>query len=206
MEQEILDKADEMFRRYGLKPVTMDDLARELVISKKTLYKHFSSKEKLVERTVNAVFERVKKTLLAAREAEGNAIDQLFNIDERICRTVENYDHSLQFQMRRYYPEVFSSLERKRKKLIIETTRHNIRQGKKEGLYRQEVNDEIITLLYYSRMVMLTGEEIDPFRDFDIRMVMREILLYHLRGIATERGLLYLNQKLNEEHKNENAS
>lgn len=195
-----------MFRRYGLKPVTMDDLARELVISKKTLYKHFSSKEKLVERTVNAVFERVKKTLLAAREAEGNAIDQLFNIDERICRTVENYDHSLQFQMRRYYPEVFSSLERKRKKLIIETTRHNIRQGKKEGLYRQEVNDEIITLLYYSRMVMLTGEEIDPFRDFDIRMVMREILLYHLRGIATERGLLYLNQKLNEEHKNENAS
>jgi len=196
--QVVLRQAAEMFMRYGLKPVTMDDLARELGMSKKTLYQHVSGKEDLVQQTVKALFAEAKGRLDEALARSGNAIDQLFSIDEVVCQNIENYHHGLQFQLRRYYPEVHRWLEEQRQAMITATTHKNIAQGQKEGLYRSDLNVEIITLLYYSRMVVLTGQEIDPFKDYETKAVMREILVYHINGLATDAGRQYLQSKITD--------
>jgi AcrR family transcriptional regulator len=198
IEQDILDKAIEMFGKYGLKPVTMDDLASELSVSKKTLYRYVTNKEDLVGRAVRIVFQEVKTKMLAAHEAHENAIDELFHVDDMVCDSVENYNHSLQFQLRKYYPEIFSNLNQQRKELMLGKMKTNINKGIEQGLYRQDLNVEIISLLYYSRMVVLTGEEIDPFKDFDLKEVMREILTYHIRGMASPKGLDYLDMKMKQ--------
>lgn len=201
VEQSILQKAVEMFTKFGLRPITMDDIARELSISKKTLYKHFSNKDELVQKTVEQVFKTNSGQIKKAIELDGNAIDQLFHIDDAVCGAVESYDHSLQFQLQRYHPEVARWLEKQREQVITQTTRSNIIKGQKEGLYRLNINAEIITLLYFHRTVLLTGHEMDPFKDFNLREVMREILIYHIRGIASTSGLEYLEDKLNKTNK-----
>lgn len=190
-----------MFAKFGLRPITMDDIAGELSISKKTIYKYFSNKDELVQKAVEKVFNTNSGQIKDIAKRSGNAIDQLFNIDDMVCGTVENYDHSLQFQLKRYHPEVFSWLENQRKELITSTTKANILKGQGEGLYRTNINVEIITLLYYSRLVVLTGHDIDTFEKFDLKAVMREILIYHVRGLATQAGLSYLEEKLNKTQK-----
>lgn len=84
-----------MFAKFGLRPITMDDIAGELSISKKTIYKYFSNKDELVQKAVEKVFNTNSGQIKDIAKRSGNAIDQLFNIDDMVCGTVENYDHSL---------------------------------------------------------------------------------------------------------------
>lgn len=186
-----------MFDRYGLKAVTMDDLAREMLVSKKTLYRLFKNKEDLVERAIRALFQEMQKRVQSVLKMPGNAIDQLVNIDEMVHQHIEEHDYSLQFQLRKYYPEVYQRFEAMRKQAVTSLVYQNIKRGQEEGLYRLEINAEIITLLYYSRMVVLIGEEIDPFKGMALKEVMREVLLYHVRGIASAQGLKYTDEKIN---------
>ena len=203
MEHEILMTAMEMFGKYGLKPVTMDDLAGELNISKKTLYKYVKNKQDLVQQTVKEVFTHISQHMHEVKATSEDAIDELFKLDEVVCSTVENYNHSLQFQLKRYYPEIHGWLEGKRKDMVLGLIGRNIKNGVREGLYRPDLNQEIITLLYYSRMVVLIGEEIEPFKNYDTKEVMREILVYHIRGMATAQGLEKLEQRLKLNTENE---
>lgn len=186
-----------MFNRYGLKAVTMDDLAREMLVSKKTLYRLFKNKEELVQKAVITLFQSMQQKIQSVCKHPGNAIDQLANIDDLVYQEIEKHDYSLQFQLRKYYPEVYQQFEGLRKEAVTRMVFDNIKDGQQEGLYRQDINAEVITLLYYSRMVVLIGEEIDPFKEMSLKAVMREVLLYHLRGIATDKGLAYIDEKIN---------
>lgn len=196
MELEILRKATEMFNRYGLRPVTMDDIAREMSISKKTLYKYFSNKEDLVRKAVMAMFEEIRGNMDQLLEHSGNAIDMLFAMDNVVCTTIERHDPSMQFQLDRYYPEVSAMLESLKKEQVFKMMYNNIKKGKAEGLYRPELDAEVVTFLYYSRAQLMMEEDMGPFKDRPIDQVMREILIYHVRGVASPKGIEYLEQKL----------
>lgn len=199
METEIIAKAKEMFQRYGLRPVTMDDIAKELSVSKKTLYKYFANKEELVEQSVNQVFEEVSGRMVQLMDREGNAIDMLFGMDQVVCSNIEAHDPGLQFQLERYYPELSAKLEGRKRAMIFKMMHHNIDQGKSEGLYRSELNAEVVAFLYYSRARLMTESDMDHFKGMSISELMREILIYHVRGIANSKGLAYLEEKLKSE-------
>lgn len=194
-EREILEKALELFNRFGLKPVTMDDIARELSVSKKTIYKYFQNKESLIRRVIMGVFNEISQKLLALFEEENNAIDQLFEVDRRVCLSIEKHNPSLQFQLERYYPEVYCELEEKRKNLIYKLVGTNLRLGKTQGLYRPELDEELMPLLYYSRTKLFTEQGEEIFSTCPMPNAMHHILIYHLRGMATEQGLQYLTEK-----------
>lgn len=188
-------KALQMFGRYGLKPVTMDDIAREMSVSKKTLYRYYDSKEALIRAALHQIFTEISGQMLSLGHAGGNAIDQLFAADEQVCATIENHDPGLQFQLQRYYPELHAEMEEKRKELIYKMVDQNIRQGKTEGLYRAELDVELMSLLYYGRTLLFTEQTADFIEQRSLPRVMRQILVYHIRGMATAEGLRYLESK-----------
>ena len=196
MEKDILAKAVEMFDRYGLRPVTMDDIAREMSISKKTLYKYYANKEDLVTRAVVQMFQEISGNMTELLEHQGNAIDMLFSMDEVICSTIEKHDPSMQFQLERYYPEVSAMLEGMKKETVFLMMENNIKRGKEEGLYRADLDAQVVTYLYYSRAQLMMEEDMGPFKDRPIEEVMREILVYHIRGEASDKGLAYLEEKM----------
>ena len=196
MEKDILAKAVEMFDRHGLRPVTMDDIAREMSISKKTLYKYYANKEDLVTRAVVQMFQEISGNMTELLEHQGNAIDMLFSMDEVICSTIEKHDPSMQFQLERYYPEVSAMLEGMKKETVFLMMENNIKRGKEEGLYRADLDAQVVTYLYYSRAQLMMEEDMGPFKDRPIEDVMREILVYHIRGVASDKGLAYLEEKM----------
>lgn len=198
MEKEILTRSVTLFNRYGLRPVTMDDIAKDLSISKKTVYKYFANKEELVRKGVNESFTAISSRMLALLDyKDGNAIDMLFQMDAQVCHSIEEHDPSIQFQLERYYPEVSASLEKRKREIVLRLMTENINRGKKENIYRKELNSEIVSFLYYSRArLMLQEESFFEQNKWSIPEIMREILIYHIRGIASAEGVKYLEQKL----------
>jgi len=198
IEKEILTRSVSLFNRYGLRPVTMDDIAKDMSISKKTLYKYFANKEELVRKGVDESFTSITNLLLGLIDFKnGNAIDMLFAMDAQICNSIEEHDPSIQFQLERYYPEVNASLEKRKRDVIYLLVGENIHRGKEEGIYRLELNTEIVSFLYYSRArLMLREESFLEQSKWCIQEIMREILIYHIRGVASAEGIKYLEYKL----------
>lgn len=195
-EKEIFDGAMQMFMKYGIRSVTMDDVARELGISKKTVYKYVDNKAALVQKTVDHIFSIIHERFEKVYRMQGNAIDLLFAVDDVMCEHLEDHDPGMQFQLQKYYPEVYRAIHERKKEAVLQKMTFNIEKGKKEGLYREEVHTEIISYLYYSRMMVLENEINFPMSKFTQTDVMRELLIYHIRGIATPKGTEYLEKTL----------
>ena len=130
--QEILEKVSVLYRKYGIKSITMDDVAKELGISKKTLYQYVNDKtelvEKVVEHTRQCNFSDMKN-LEGDRE---NAIEQLIKVSQRVNALMKDHSPSYEYDLRKYYPDIFNNLMSARRKLMYESMIANIRQGKKD--------------------------------------------------------------------------
>lgn len=198
-EREIIEGSIALFSRYGIRSVTMDEVAREIGISKKTIYKYFSNKADLVEQCVMVVFSAIREAMETIHRSSQNAIDELFEIDEVVGQILEHQDPGLHYQLQKYYPQVAHKLFENRERMVCRMIVENIENGQKVGYYRTDLEGELIAHLYCSKMETLPEENHDFFRTMGVKNIMRQSLIYHIRGIATARGLEYLEAKLNTE-------
>lgn len=196
VEQEIINAALGMFNKYGIRSVSMDDVARELGISKKTIYKYFENKAELVHKSLMVIHTGIRDLLLEVHAQSENPIDELFEIDSVVCRVMENHNPSLQFQLQKYYPQTYSKMYEGRHELLHKMIAENIEKGKEGSWYRQEANTEIVTFLYCSKVETMPEDEQVLLTRYNMAYVTRQALEYHIRGLASEKGLNYLNEKL----------
>lgn len=197
-ELEIIEGAFALFNKYGIRSVTMDDVAREMGISKKTIYKHFENKAELVHKCVQTIFDTISGLINRIHAETQNAIDKLFEIDNVVGTMMANHNPGLQFQLAKYYPESHKYIHKGREKMIRRMISENIENGRNQGLYRTDFEENIVTFLYCTKVDMLPEEDTDLLQSFDMRQMMHESLVYHIRGIATSKGLEYLETKLNK--------
>lgn len=187
-----------MFSKYGIRSVTMDDVAKELGISKKTIYKYFENKADLIHKSIRNKFTEIQKSLLEIHAKTTNAIDELIEVDKVVGRIMRNHNHSMQFQLQKYYPETFSEVFEGRHDLLSTMIQENIENGKRDGLYRAEASTEVISFLYCAKMETIPEEERELFENHSMPFVMHQALEYHIRGLATPKGLEYLERKLKD--------
>ena len=135
-EQEIILRTLDLFMRYGIRSITMDDVAREMGISKKTIYRYFDNKADLVHKCVTLVHDTIKSRMEEIHRSAKNAIDELFDIDRVVREIMENHNPGVRFQLRKYYPKTHNEVFYGRKKLILKMIAENIENGKRDGLYR----------------------------------------------------------------------
>jgi AcrR family transcriptional regulator len=197
-EVQIMTGALELYLKYGIKSVTMDDVARELGISKKTIYRFFENKAALVDRVVKNLIGTVGGQMNRISNSHTNAIDELFEMDQVVSMAVKKNHPALMFQLKKYYPTTFAFIMATRKDMIINFTKANLQKGIAGGLFRPDLNIDIISQLYYSRVLLIGDEEHFPDGDCPIEQFNRENMVYHIRGIATPEGIAYLNIKTNE--------
>ena len=103
MKDKILETAADMFLSYGFKSVTMDDIASEMAISKKTIYVHFKNKIKLVEAVTLSLFENICEGIDGICEASANPIEELYDIKMFVMNHLKNEKASPQYQLKKYY-------------------------------------------------------------------------------------------------------
>lgn len=197
--QEIIQKIAGLYLRYGVKSLTMDDLAHELGVSKKTLYLHFRDKKDVVAKAVDYLIEKQREGIGQVMEnPDGNAIDQLMQITLFFASLLNNASPSLTYDLQKYHPEVWEEVEAFKQNDIFSLIMGNIERGMGEGLYRHNLNKEIIASIYISRMEMYVADLWRPLDKYSLPEIFQELFAYHIRGIASEQGIQYMEQNMEQ--------
>jgi len=201
MKNKILEKSIEMFLNYGFKSVTMDDISEKLGISKKTIYAHYQNKTKLVEATTLAIFESISTGIDCICELDKNPIEESYAIKSFILKNLKDEKSSPQYQLQKYYPKMFRSLKVKQFKVMQECVTNNLQKGIEQGLYRSELDVNFISRIYFNGVTGIKDEETFPREEFTPSYLLDSYLEYHIRAIATEKGLQTMKKLLlkNEE-------
>jgi AcrR family transcriptional regulator len=189
MKDQILLKATEMFLTLGFKSVTMDDIAAEMGISKKTIYQHFSTKPDLVKEVTLKLFESISCGIDTISENNLNPIEELFEIKNFVLQHLKNESASPIYQLQKYYPKIHSTLKKKQFEKMDDCVIRNLKKGIELGLYRKEIMIEAIGRLYFAGMSSLKDVELFPTEMFNVKDLQNQYLEYHLRGICTKKGI-----------------
>ena len=194
----ILEKVRELYTKYGIKSITMDDVSSELGISKKTLYQYVTDKDdlvgKFIENEIELRFEQIYKCF----KIGFNAIEELFEISFFMNRMMRDQNPTTEYDLRKYYPHHFQKTVKARREGMYKYILQNLKKGKEEGLYRDDMDVEIIAKLYLSRSENNHFSELFTNEEFTSVRLFIEILTYHIRGIATEKGIIVLEKKIKE--------
>ncbi|MCX6247032.1 MAG: TetR/AcrR family transcriptional regulator [Bacteroidetes bacterium] len=184
----ILEQVTRLYKRYGIKSVTMDDVASHLCISKKTLYEHFKDKEDLVRNIVLLDYNKRNKFFLEIKRKNLNAIEELFEVYRMINSMFRDYNASMEYDIHKYYPDLFSKVKDIRRKQMFETMYSNMNKGKREGLYRKDLNSRIIARLHVFKVENMFDNEIFTMEELSSIKVFNEVFVYHMQGIMNEMG------------------
>jgi AcrR family transcriptional regulator len=184
----ILVQVRRLYQRYGIKSVTMDDVAMHLNISKKTIYEYFNDKEDLVKCVMMSEHDSRCSMLDAIGENKYNAVEEMFEVYKMINTSFREYNPSMEYDIRKYYPDLFGKIREVRRKRMYEVNYNNINKGKKEGLYRREINSKIIAKLHVFRTETLMDSNIFTVEELTSLKVFNEIFIYHIQGILSHEG------------------
>lgn len=194
--EELIGKISELFLKYGVKSVTMDDIARELGISKKTLYLSFTDKKDVVMKFIEYSIANQTCNIKEKSEVTGeNAIDILLNVSQILISAQNKVNPNVNYDLQKYYPEAWEKIKGFRQEHIFNRIRMNIEQGISEGIYRDDFNIDVICHLY---VLHIEKSYTELFNNTDIKFdeLLRTLFMYHIRGISSKAGIEYVEQKL----------
>jgi AcrR family transcriptional regulator len=194
--QDILVRSTAVFMRYGMKSVTMDDVARELKVSKKTLYKYVSDKEDLIVQALELYLNGERCRIQETHNKAGNAIEEMVIIIRGVTETLRNIHPSIHYDMEKYYPRAWKLMKDHKEHTIYGTILENLKRGIEEGYYRENLNPEIIARFYSSTADMVFDGSLFPADRYTFTDVYLEYVRYHIRGIASKKGNKYLTEMM----------
>ena len=176
----------------------MDDISNELGISKKTLYQYVTDKDDLVGKFIDNEILLRQAEICKCFKAGYNAIEELFEISIFMNKLMKNQNPATDHDLKKYYPHHYQKTVKTRREGIYSYILLNLKKGKKEGMYRKEMNEEIIAKLYLSRVESIHLNDLFSIEEFTSLKLFMELLTYHVRGIASEKGIIVLEKKLKE--------
>jgi TetR/AcrR family transcriptional regulator, cholesterol catabolism regulator len=188
VKERILVKADELFSRYGIRSVSMDDIAGQLGISKKTLYQYFSEKEELVGAVFGGILEGNRVECTKNKKKADNAVHEIFLAFDMIQSLFANMNPAVLFDLEKYHPGVFKKVHEHKHGFMYHMIRDNLEKGVKEELYRDEIDIDILTRFRIESIMLPFNSEAFPENRTMLVKIEHEILDHFLYGICTPKG------------------
>lgn len=183
----IMQSALELFRQYGFKSVTMDDVAHRAGISKKTLYQHFDNKNAIVGDTMLYYKEDMRCQCDAMMASAGNAVEAFVKIKVHFDKVYKEINPIALHELQRFYPEGYQQF-RLNMESDVAAMKANLDQGVAEGLYRPEINTEVMALFHMESVLMIMLPNMIVKDRLDLYTVSREIMEHYIYGIVTPKG------------------
>jgi AcrR family transcriptional regulator len=193
MREKIINRAKEMFLKLGFKSITMDDIACDMCISKKTIYKYFSNKELLIEESTQLVHIEVRETIDKIVAKNFNAIEENFQIRRMFKEMFKYSETSPVYQLKRHYPEVYQKVVGYQIEICEGCFRDNILKGISEGLYRENIDVENYVKFYYTLIFSISE---NTALEKEANNLEHKALEYHIRAMATLAGIIELEKQL----------
>jgi len=201
IKNKILAEACRLFCRRGIKSVSMDDIALQLAMSKKTLYKWFENKDELVQAVINLQLEANECGCDEMSKTATNAVDELLRIMIMNKKFFSELHPSLFFDLQKYHSGAWKLFNEHKNKFILTKVKHNIQRGMEEGLFRPDLDIEIMSRLRLAQIELVFNPDVFPPGQFDVGKVQLACLEHFMLGIATPEGHELINRykKITEE-------
>jgi AcrR family transcriptional regulator len=190
----IISKSGELFLRYGVKSLTMDEIAKQLGMSKKTIYQYVSNKSDLVQKVMQAHLDKEDLCIREAQKNSKNALEENLRMITFMSEELRGFNAVIFFELQKYYPESYALFNEHREKVALRNILNNLKAGIKEGLYRKDINTEIVSRIFVSGLDILIDQQRFPSKKYHFYDLYKEFVNYHLGGILTPKGLAYLEQ------------
>ena len=187
--------AFELFLKYGIKSVSMDDISKKLGISKKTIYTFVANKESLISNVLDKHLESDEEEILKITNKSTDAIDEMVNIRQHILTFLCDMTPSVVFDLKKYHPELWAKVEKQHFIFIENTIHNNLVRGQKEGLYRKNFDAKIVSKLYVAKSNCIVDADNFPIAAYNRVTLFKEMISYHLHGVVSPEGFQLFQQK-----------
>ena len=185
---QVLEKATELFIEHGSKTLTMDDVAREFGISKKTLYQKYKNKEALLEEVLDFKLKGVIEKMQQLDVEVDNAVERMFCRDEQMERAVNSNKSMMVKQLVKYYPSIFNKHMVNFAEKFSKVLTHNIERGREQGFYRHDFKEEIYSKLFVQLMMSYDSSPILEHEKVEREEFNHEVMMLYMNAITTEKG------------------
>ncbi|MDD5151310.1 MAG: TetR/AcrR family transcriptional regulator [Flavobacterium sp.] len=193
MKEKIISKASELFLKLGFKSVTMDDIAGEMCISKKTIYKYFCNKEILIEESTAMIHKAIHQSIDTIVAENRNAIEENFQIRKMFKEMFKAGDTSPVYQLKKHYPEIYEKVMSREINECNAVFKQNIQNGIQKGLYRKDIAVDTYVDFYYTLIFSING---NTSSEKEANKLEMQALEYHTRAMATLAGIIELEKQL----------
>lgn len=190
----ILEGAQKLFSRFGLKSVTMDDIAKDLGVSKKTIYQLYADKNDLVKAYMVNEREDHTKNIEEIVKSSKNAIEEIILTMQFMSKTFNRINPNLFYDMQKYHPQSWAIFREFKEKFMTQLVVQNIEKGKSEGLYRSDINTKIMARFRLEQVEMAMNPSIFPADKYNHTEVQIQLLDHFMHGICTLKGHKLINK------------
>ena len=189
MENRILFKARDLMTRHGVKHVTMDDIATQLGISKKTIYQFYKDKDAVVMAVVNLELEEQSLKCQRTQDIADNAVHEMFMILEDIQQMFKNMNPMTMNELAKYYPEAFERIQNHKNEFMHQIIKINLIKGIEQGVYRKEIVPEILSIYRLETSFVPFNPQLYPYSKFDLGKVTLQIIENFIYGVMSLKGI-----------------
>lgn len=186
--ERIIAEATHLFLRLGIRSVSMDEIATQLGISKKTVYQHFEDKDQLVDRVLEEQIKLMQAEALHTVESSSNAIEEIFNTMDMMVKHSRNMNPMVLFDLQKYHFGSFQKFAAHKNDFLFNIILNNLKKGVEEGLYRSDINIEILAKFRLETLMIGFNMDAFPTDKFNVTEVSLVIIENFLYGLATEKG------------------
>lgn len=204
--EDIIKTVLKLYSRYGIKSVTMDDTARELGISKKTLYSYFKDKNELVEKVVEYQCSQRIEWLQNNKLEELPALEAIIEVSRMINKMIKEFNPSFNYDLAKYYQPINQKYIKFNRTTMADSMLINLRKGKEEGVYRSEINENIIVQMHLTYAESMAKVDFYTQDKWSQEEIHNEIFSYHIHAILSPEGLLQYKELLEKEAQTQNLS
>lgn len=191
----IIGRSREIFLKYGIRSVSMDDISRELGISKKTLYQFFNNKSALIDEVLDQDFCDFEAKIQSVMHQDDNAIDDLLALSMVIDEHMKEINPVVSYDLKKYYPEIHKENMERKRAFASAYLKENIEKGIRENIYRSDLNIGLIAKLYMQKIEDLHDPDFHDMNKTSFAEVFHVMFDNHIRGIANENGIKYFEDR-----------
>jgi TetR/AcrR family transcriptional regulator, cholesterol catabolism regulator len=195
---EILERTIALFSEFGIRNLNMDDISRSLGISKKTLYQSVKSKEDLIEKLFYYDDFKMEAELSKIKVENLNAIETLIRVSLIVFQEMGKFDPKIKFELKKYYEPIFNQFMVRKQNHIFQMISLNLEKGIAEGLYRDDLNIELVAGLYVRNLVLMHNKDYCMVEEFTFIQVFEVMFENHIRAISNASGLAYFEKRKTE--------
>lgn len=187
-QERIVNKAHELFMRYGIRSISMDEVANHLGISKKTIYHYYTDKDALVEGVIDIEICNSQTECTQHRKKSENAIQEVFMAVDMMLEVVSKINPTVLFDLEKYHPKAFKKHTEFKNKFLYTIIRENLDWGKKEGLYREEIQTDFLARFRLASMFLIFNQDLLPLGKHSFASAITEMTDNFLYGLVTIKG------------------